>query len=376
MATTDLVMPKLGLTMTEGTVARWDVAPGGRFAAGDTILVVETDKIAYDVEAPGPGILQEVLVAQGNAVPVGTPIGRWDIGDVDIGNLDIGDMDIRDVKVALDAQATQALAAPAVAVAAGIEMPAVPRSSQQRSNGRRIPATPFARRLARQAGIDWRALKGTGPRGRIKATDVETAIDAHRSPTPQAAPEATGAAMYRAGVEIDVTALLALNEQINNDLPGFHAELAHYVVLAAAKADETFDEPAVFGFARDGEGDFAHVRQLTAADCRTLSGVVAQSEAPPPSSAALSRQGTLWIEQAQDRIAFLAADPPYGWSASLNIGAVREVFRPDADGRPVRAAVIQIVLTGRAAALGPATAQRLLRRLQVLLETPLLLLAS
>ena len=77
-------MPKLGLTMTEGTVARWDVAPGGRFQAGDIILVVETDKIAYDVEAPGPGILQEVLVAAGSAVPVGTPIGRWDVGDIKV----------------------------------------------------------------------------------------------------------------------------------------------------------------------------------------------------------------------------------------------------------------------------------------------------
>ena len=75
MATTDFVMPKLGLTMTEGTIARWDVAPGKSFARGDIILVVETDKIAYDVEAPAPGVLQAVLVAAGNAVPVGTPIG-------------------------------------------------------------------------------------------------------------------------------------------------------------------------------------------------------------------------------------------------------------------------------------------------------------
>ena len=84
MATTDFFMPKLGLTMTEGTIARWDVAPGKNFAQGDIILVVETDKIAYDVEAPAPGVLQEVLVAAGSAVPVGTPIGRWDVGDIKV----------------------------------------------------------------------------------------------------------------------------------------------------------------------------------------------------------------------------------------------------------------------------------------------------
>ena len=105
-------MPKLGLTMTEGTVARWDVAPGGRFQAGDIILVVETDKIAYDVEAPGPGILQEVLVAAGSAVPVGAPIGRWDVGDI---------------KVSLDAPGIDGLrhgelgARPAFRLAIGVE---------------------------------------------------------------------------------------------------------------------------------------------------------------------------------------------------------------------------------------------------------------
>src|SRR5947199_306466 len=71
MTTTDFVMPKLGLTMTEGTISRWGVTPGSRFETGDIIVVVETDKIAYDVEAPAPGILKEVLVSQGGVVSVG-----------------------------------------------------------------------------------------------------------------------------------------------------------------------------------------------------------------------------------------------------------------------------------------------------------------
>src|SRR6516165_12004641 len=135
MATTDFVMPKLGLTMTEGTIARWDVAPGKSFAQGDIILVVETDKIAYDVEAPAPGVLQEVLVAAGNAVPVGTPIGRWDVGDI---------------RVSLDAPDI----APAAAEPAGAEAPppAAP-ASKARADGSRTLATPYARRLARQGGI-------------------------------------------------------------------------------------------------------------------------------------------------------------------------------------------------------------------------------
>src|ERR1700681_3359710 len=81
-ASADFVMPKLGLTMVEGTVARWNTEPGRPFGPGDVLVVVETDKIAYEVEAPPAGIFREILVAEGTAVPVGTPIGRWDLGDL------------------------------------------------------------------------------------------------------------------------------------------------------------------------------------------------------------------------------------------------------------------------------------------------------
>jgi pyruvate dehydrogenase E2 component (dihydrolipoamide acetyltransferase) len=365
MATTDFVMPKLGLTMTEGTVARWDVAPGGRFQAGDIILVVETDKIAYDVEAPGPGILQEVLVAAGGAVPVGTPIGRWDVGDIKV-SLDAP---------SIDGQADSPAAAPATAETS-IALPA----TQRRGEGARILATPFARRLARQGGIDLRNLNGTGPRGRIKAVDVERTIAAGRlaiaSPAAAVVTDQSRAAVFSAGVEIDVTALLALNEQINNELPDLHADLVHYVVLAAAKITDVFREPLAIGFASNGEGGAGAVSVFAGAECRTLRNVIAQAASSAAAAETSEPRGTLWIERALDGVSFLAADPPNGWSASLTIGSVRDAFRPDADGRPVRAALANIVLTCRAAALDPVSAQHLLRRIRVLLETPLLLLAS
>ena len=132
MGTTDFVMPKLGLTMTEGTIARWDVAPGKSFAQGDIILVVETDKIAYDVEASAPGLLQEVLVAAGNAVPVGTPIGRWDVGDI---------------KISLDAPEVVAAAEPVPAApqAAAEALPATAPATkpQARADGSRTLRRPL-----------------------------------------------------------------------------------------------------------------------------------------------------------------------------------------------------------------------------------------
>jgi pyruvate dehydrogenase E2 component (dihydrolipoamide acetyltransferase) len=363
MATTDFVMPKLGLTMTEGTVARWDVAPGSRFAAGDTILVVETDKIAYDIEAPGSGILQEVLVAEGIAVPVGTPIGRWDVGDI---------------KVSLDAPEVQADAAlpraVSAATAAADAPPPLPKGEDAR-----VLATPFARRLARQGGIDLHNLNGTGPKGRIKAVDVEPALAAGRAAiaprAAAAAPDAVRAVVHGAGIEIDVTALLALNAQINNDLPDLHADLAHYIVLAAAKAADVFPKPPVIGLAAGREGEQGTISVFASAGCRTLSSVVAQAARPAATSNAPPR-GTLWIEPALPCFSFFSADPPDGGSAALHVGAPRDTFRADAEGGPVRAALINVVLMFRAAELDATSAQRVLKRIRDLLETPLLLLAS
>ena len=363
MATTDFVMPKLGLTMTEGTIARWDVAPGKRFAQGDIVLVVETDKIAYDVEAPAPGVLQEVLVAAGSAVPVGTPIGRWDVGDIEVS------LDAPDVAPAAEVEAA---AAPATAKAQ-------PPAPQPRAEGARTLATPYARRLARQAGIDLRGLDGSGPRGRIKAADVERAI-AQRKIEPaifsEATPaaEASRAATFNAGIDVDVTALLVLAEQINSNLPDLHADLMHFVALAAAKVSGVFAEPPIFGLATqrgDGEGAASLV---AGADCRTLTSIVARAKAP--AVADIAPRGTLWIERALDGISFFSADPPAGWSAALTIGAVREAFRPDPEGRAARAALVTIVLTARASAIDPQQGQHLLRGLRQLLEAPLLLLAN
>lgn len=73
-----LVMPKLGLTMTEGTVAEWPLAEGARFGKGDIYLVVETDKVANEVEAPMAGRLLRILVPQGETVPVGAPLAEWE----------------------------------------------------------------------------------------------------------------------------------------------------------------------------------------------------------------------------------------------------------------------------------------------------------
>jgi pyruvate dehydrogenase E2 component (dihydrolipoamide acetyltransferase) len=357
MTTTDFVMPKLGLTMTEGTISRWGITPGSRFEAGDIIVVVETDKIAYDVEAPAPGILKEVLVSEGSAVPVGTPIGRWDVGDI---------------KVSLDAPASEA---PAEIPAAAPAIPAMPRGERER-----ILATPYARRLAREAGIDLRQIDGSGPKGRIKAADVDRVIAAGRLQTPPAVPAAVAdterAAISTAGVDIDVTALIALDDQIKSQLPEFRAELVHYVVLATSRLSDSFPEPLLIGLAPDRENAGGTIALFTPEDCRTLRGVVAHSEKPTTAGHSSSLRGTVWVDHALDGISFFSMDPPSGWSAFINIGSVRDEFRADANGRPIRAKVVSVVLTWRAGEFDTTLMQRLLCRVREMLEAPLVLLAS
>jgi pyruvate dehydrogenase E2 component (dihydrolipoamide acetyltransferase) len=372
MATTDFVMPKLGLTMTEGTIARWDVAPGKSFAQGDIILVVETDKIAYDVEAPASGVLQEVLVSAGSAVPVGTPIGRWDVGDIKVS------LDAPDAAASIEDPAASVQEKPSLAPEAPKTPSAVP--PPRRTDTGRTLATPYARRLARQAGIDLRGLDGSGPRGRIKAADVERAITAQAAAPAQAvapsSPQTARAATFSAGVDIDITALLDLANRINTDIPDLHAELAHFVVLAAAKAPGVFAAPIVMGFALNRDGGEGTASLLAGDDCRTLRGVIAQSKNATAAGKVAAGHGTLWIESALEGIAFVCADPPSGWAASLVVGTVREGWKPDAEGRAAQAVQVTIVLTAQAFALDQQQGQRFLRELRRLLESPLLLLAT
>lgn len=162
-AVTELVMPKLGLTMTEGLLAEWRVGPGVPFAAGVVVAIVETDKIAHEVEATEAGEIETILVAEGSAAPVGAPIARLK-GTNDRSS---------PPTVPVHLQAEEIKRPDSVLVAT----PAV--------DGARIVATPLARRLAVQNNVDLTVLTGSGPRGRIKAADVLANVAA---PAPASVP--------------------------------------------------------------------------------------------------------------------------------------------------------------------------------------------
>ncbi len=175
---TNILMPALSPTMTEGTLARWLKKEGDTVKAGDVIAEIETDKATMEVEAVDEGILGKLLVADGTeGVKVNQPIAIL----VEPGE------SVSATPVAAPAPAAAA-ATPAPAPAAAAPAPAAPAPAA--AGGERVIASPLARRMAQQAGLDLSKLAGSGPGGRIVRADVEAAAKgapAAAAPAPVAA---------------------------------------------------------------------------------------------------------------------------------------------------------------------------------------------
>src|SRR6056297_813513 len=180
---TEILMPALSPTMEEGTLAKWLVKEGDTVTSGDLLAEIETDKATMEFEAVDEGVIGKILVAEGTeGVKVNSPIAVL-LGDGESAG---------DVAAAAPAPASAAPAAapaeatPAPAPAAAIAAPAP--TAPVASDGTRLFASPLARRIARDKGLDLAQIKGTGPHGRIVKADVE-----HAEPGATAAPAAAPA---------------------------------------------------------------------------------------------------------------------------------------------------------------------------------------
>ncbi|MBQ0812231.1 pyruvate dehydrogenase complex dihydrolipoamide acetyltransferase [Roseovarius sp.] len=173
----EILMPALSPTMEEGTLAKWLVKEGDTVSAGDLLAEIETDKATMEFEAVEEGVVGKLLVAEGTeGVKVNTPIAVM---------LDEGESaaDISSAPAKAEAPAAkQADAAPQAASAAK-PAPAAPKTG----DGNRVFASPLARRIAAEKGIDLAGITGSGPHGRIVKADVEGAKPASGS-APAAAP--------------------------------------------------------------------------------------------------------------------------------------------------------------------------------------------
>ncbi|GAF41739.1 branched-chain alpha-keto acid dehydrogenase subunit E2 [Agrilactobacillus composti DSM 18527 = JCM 14202] len=190
---TAIVMPKLGLTMTEGTVVSWDKQVGDAVKEGDVLATIASEKLTYDVEAPASGVITEIVAQEGDEVPIKEPIGY--IGAAD------------------EAPAAGGSAAPEPAAATPATAPSTPAPqvpvtpvqapvAPSTAEGARIFITPLAKKIAADKGIDYTQIQGTGGHGRITRRDVANFTPSAQPATPEpvAAPVAPATPATTSGV--------------------------------------------------------------------------------------------------------------------------------------------------------------------------------
>ena len=286
-----ITMPALSPTMTEGTLAKWIMKEGDAVQSGDMLAEIETDKATMEVEAIDEGVLAKILVPEGTeGVVVNAPIAVL---------LEDGE-DASDIQEAVDA-ASSALAPAATAKAPADDdpapaphAPATPEATPAppADGGSRILASPLAKRMATQAGLDLALISGSGPRGRIVKSDIEAVIAAGGTqasaavPTPKAAvpapvptavPVAPGdqfeleklssmrkviarrmteskqqAPHFYLTVDCELDALLSLRKELNDKADGAYKLSINDLVIKAAAVALMKVPDANAGYSEDG----------------------------------------------------------------------------------------------------------------------------
>jgi pyruvate dehydrogenase E2 component (dihydrolipoamide acetyltransferase) len=433
MASPPILMPKLGLTMTEGVLAEWKVAVGDTVAAGDVLFVVETDKISNEVDAQAAGTISALHAAEGETLPVGAVLVSW----VDDSSRPNGE-----VTTAQTADDGKSHSEPAAAAGAMLpNRPAVgspPLPSMSKDGKDRILATPLARRMAAQAGITLADIAGSGPRGRVTADDVAASVasalrqaQAERKlvpapssvssppsptrPEPIEGPAPTSAQPasiplspyqrttarrlteakrdiphFYVQAEADVTDLLRLRKQLNADADHTKLTVSHFLVTALARTLAGL--PAMNRvWADDHLRDFATVdigmavetpKGLVAPVLRDLGRLTSDEVAAAADAlVARARASRLAPEDltggaiAISNVGMFGASALVpivnpGQSSILGVGAAAPTFRPDTAGAPVLRQVLTLTLSCDHRVIDGALAARFLQALVRRLESP------
>ncbi len=211
----EVTMPSMGADMTEGTIAKWLKAEGDTVSRGDKLAEIETDKTVVEMEAYSEGLLRKIVVPEGTMVDVGTIIAF--IGDA-------AD-EIPEVAAPAPEAEPKAQAAPAAPTPAPVQKAAptpAPAPVATAAPGGRVKASPIARKIAEEKGIDISAVPGTGPGGRITKTDVE-----NFTPSPAFAASGGRAAVVMDGSD---TPLSSMRQAIARVTVKSKTEAPHYYV--------------------------------------------------------------------------------------------------------------------------------------------------
>ena len=248
-----IVMPKLGLTMTEATLTEWHKAEGDEVKQGEILFEFESDKAVLEFECPATGTLSRQLVAEGQTVPVGTPVAVLETDQVQ------GSRGAKVQESNIPQQAKQI-----------VELQEQSSNYQLPITNYRPPvtATPAAKRRARELGVDLSGINGRGPQGRIHLADVEAATQS-AIPAPSREAISPMAKRLASDLKVDLT-------QISGSGPGGRVTKEDVLQATSTQAKPLNIQPltGVRGVIarRMSESAFTapHVTLFTEADASTL----------------------------------------------------------------------------------------------------------
>jgi pyruvate dehydrogenase E2 component (dihydrolipoamide acetyltransferase) len=421
-----ILMPKLGLTMTEGQIAEWLVPVRSPFRTGQGLFVVETDKVATEIAAEGDGVLTDVAVPVGETVPVGEVIGYCQDGAAE--EMPSGPSAAAGSSTSPSAEVAVSTAPPAV------PMPPAAQAQHADSSAasRRVPVTPLPRRLAKQLGVDLATVEGSGPNGRVKAADVQAAANSSAAPVaahpfaahPVAGQPAASAAIdlgsrsspgpvqaamarrltavkqqvphFYLAVEAHVSRLLALRAELNALDGPVRFTLNHFILAAVGRAlgdlpqaNRVWDDGEIVTFTSTDVGMAVSTERglfvpvVREAGRVSLAEVArrAQAHVERARSGVLDRDdmagGAITVSNAgMFNVKFMTPIINPGQSMILGVGSVSQVFRPDADGRPELRDEIGLVLAADHRLMDGVSGLAFLNRVSAYLEQPMRLLAG
>jgi len=403
----NVIMPSLGFDMTEGLLARWLKNEGDSVVKGQAIAEIETEKATVEIEAAVSGILVRIIVQAGETVPIGTLIGVI---------AEAGD----EVTTVSAPSPSPPAPAPPTPPASPPPAPVLEAGEGAAPSGARVKASPVARKMAGEAGLDLSHIKGTGPGGRVVERDVQAAIAAGSAPAPPGVPagpapvatvplnrmrrtiarrmtesKATAPHFYIT-VEINMDDAMKMREQLNGLAPETERiSVNDLIVAAAARTLARF--PALNASYREGNLEMhpqVNIGIAVAledglippvvrdADKKTLKGIASESRALTERARANKLRsddlggGTFTVSNLGmfDVDEFIAIiNPPE--AAILAVGAVTR--RPVAEAGEVRiSSLMKTTLSVDHRVADGAQAGRFMQEFKKLLENPVNLLAE
>ena len=387
-----LVMPKLGLTMTEGVLLEWHVGAGDEFRAGDMLFVVETEKVANEVQADIDGIIDELLVEEGDIVPVGMPLATLKGGRVS----ELPEKVVTTAEAAVSAVAIE------------------PRQFVKDSDSSRIVSTPLARKRARELGVDLSRVAGSGPGGCIKVNDLDHLGDSvaqemprlqseHGLQAQEISPSAARLAIARRvsaaktnvphfyiTQDVEVSALQVFRATINKRSPEIRISVTHLLIKALGVAmaelpttNRIWVDDKILAFNQVDIGmvtetaDGLRVPIIRDAGRRTLEEVAIEAR----TLASRAQDGSLTQKEVGGGSVSISNVGMFGASSLipiinapqamiLGVGSEQALFRPDEAGHPVLHKEICLTLACDHRVHDGADAARLLARLARILKNP------